>query len=48
MTPQLIVNNWCEKFVPVSEWTLAPQGSKQVPIIAMDDTREMTVLLSCS
>ena len=48
--PQLIVNldQTGAKFVPVSEWTLAPQGSKQVAIIAKDDKREMTVLLSCS
>ena len=33
------------KFVPTSEWTMARYGSKQVPIIGLEDKREMTILL---
>ncbi len=48
--PQLIINfdQTNAKYVPVSEWTLAKEGSKQVPIIGLEDKREMTVLLACT
>lgn len=48
--PPLIINfdQTNANFVPVSEWTLAKEGSKQVSIVTIDDKREMTVLLSCS
>ena len=34
--------------VPVSEWTLAEQGSRQVPVVGKEDKREITVLLAVS
>lgn len=34
------------KFVPVSEWTMATKGSKQVSITNLDDKREMTILVT--
>ena len=33
------------KIIPVSDWTLEVQGSKQVDLVALDDKREITVLL---
>ena len=36
------------KIVPVSSYTLADVGSKQVPIIGLEDKREITALLACS
>jgi hypothetical protein len=33
------------KIVPVSNWTLAAEGSKQVPIVGIEDKREITALL---
>ena len=48
--PQLIINldQTNAKFIPVSEWILDKEGSKQVSIIGKEDKREMTVLLSCT
>ena len=34
------------KSVPVSQWTLAEQGSTQVPVVGKDDKREITVVLA--
>ena len=34
------------RMVPTANWTMAPKGSKQVPLAAVDDKREITVLLS--
>ena len=45
--PQLTIN-FDQTNANVSEWTMAKVGSKQVSIVAMDDKREMTVLLSCT
>ena len=36
------------KFVPCSEWTMAPEGSKQVEVTGLNDKREMTVVLAVS
>ena len=41
--PSTIIN--FSKMVPVSDWTMEVQGAKQVDRIAMDDQREITVLL---
>ncbi|KAK3084641.1 hypothetical protein FSP39_016716 [Pinctada imbricata] len=49
--PDALVINWDQtgsNFVPVSDWTMEEEGSKQVPIAHMDDKRQMTVLLACS
>ena len=48
--PQLIIN-WDQtgcKLVPVSAWTMAECGSKQVEIVGLDDKREITVVLACA
>lgn len=34
------------KIIPVSNWTLSNKGAKQVPIVGLDDKREITALLS--
>ena len=34
------------KIVPVSNWTLATEGSKQVPIVDLEDTRDITTVLA--
>ena len=34
--------------MPVSQWTLAEQGSVQVSVVGKDDKREITVLLAVS
>jgi hypothetical protein len=47
--PDSLIINWDQtgsNYIPVGEWTMAPSGSKQVPIAHMDDKRQMTVLLS--
>lgn len=47
--PPSMVINWDQtgsKLTPTSEWTMAMTGSKQVPIIAVEDKREITVLLA--
>ena len=36
------------KMVPVSDWTLEVQGTKQIDIIASDAKREVAVLLAVS
>ena len=49
--PPSLVINWDQtgsKLIPVSQWTLAKQGSRQVPVIGKDDKREITVLLAVS
>ena len=34
------------RLVPTANWTMAPKGSKRLPFAAVDDKREITVLLS--
>ena len=49
--PQNSVVNWDQtvaKFVPVSEWTMAEIGSRQVGVLGLEDKREMTILLACT
>ncbi len=45
--PELVLNfdQTGVKIVPVSNWTLAAQGSKQVAIVGLEDKREITALL---
>ena len=46
-----VIINWDQtglKYVPVSNWTFADKGSKQVEIAGLDDKRQLTVLLSCT
>ena len=52
IAPELILN-WDQtgsKLVPVGEWTMAGEGSKQVqvPVVGKEDKREITVLLTIS
>ena len=50
ISPDLIIN-WDQtgsKLVPVGEWTMAGEGSKQVPVVGKEDKREITVLLAIS
>jgi hypothetical protein len=47
--PFELVLNWDQtgsKLVPVCEWTLASEGSKQVPLKGLDDKKQITVLLA--
>ena len=47
--PHALIINWDQtgsKLVPVSEWTLEKQGTKQVAVVGKEDKREITVLLS--
>ena len=34
--------------IPVSSWTLAEKGSSQVPIVGLEDKRQITAVLACS
>ena len=45
--PELVINfdQTGVKIVPVSNWTLAAQGTKQIDVIGIDDKREITMLL---
>ena len=36
------------KLIPVNSWTLAEKGARQVPIVGLEDKREMTMLLACT
>ena len=48
--PDLIIN-WDQtdsKLVPVGEWTMAGERSKQVPVVGKEDKQEITVLLVIS
>ena len=47
--PWDMVFNWDQtglKLVPVSSWTMAKEGSKQVPVVGKEDKREITALLA--
>ena len=49
--PLDLVVNWDQtssKLVPVSNWTMEIQGTRQVPVVWKDDKREITVLFSIS
>ena len=46
--PPELVLNWDQtgsNLVPISEWTLASEGSRQGAIKALDDKRQITILL---
>ena len=47
--PHVLIINWDQtgsKLVPVSEWTMEREGTKQVATIGREDKREVTVLMS--
>ena len=49
--PEELIINWDQtglKSVPVSDWTFAERGSKQVEIAGLDDKCQITVLLTCT
>ena len=49
MIPLELIINWDQtgcKLVPISEWTMERQGSKEVPVVGKDDKREIAALLS--
>ena len=49
--PMDLIVNWDQtgvRLVPVSKWTMAETGSKQVEVRDIDEMCEMTVLLSIS
>ena len=48
--PEMVVNidQTGAPIVPVSNWTLAEEGSRQVPIVGKEDKRQITVLMGAS
>ena len=47
--PPDLVLNWDQtrsKLVPVSSWTMADEGSRQVSLVGKEGKREITVLLA--
>ena len=48
--PSMVVNfdQMGTKIVPISNWTMEIQGTKQIDMIGFDDKRELTVLLAVS
>lgn len=49
--PDSLIINWDQtgsNYVPISDWTMAAEGSKQVAISSLDDKRQITALLACT
>ena len=49
--PPCLVINWDHtglKYVPVSSWTMAKEGSKKVPIAGVDDKRQITAVFAAT
>ena len=49
--PPALILNWDHtglKYVPVSSWTMAKEGSKRVEISQIDDKRQITALFTVS
>ena len=49
--PEDLVINWDHtglNYVPVSNWTMAEEGSKRVEIVALDDKRQITAVFGCT
>ena len=49
--PKALVINWDHtgiKYVPVSNWTMAKEGSKRVEIVGGDDKRQITAVFGCT
>ena len=47
--PQDLILNWNQTavhYVPVSNWTMAVEGSKKVAIAGIDDKRQITLVLA--
>ncbi len=46
-----MIINWDHtglNYVPVSNWTMAEEGSKRVKIVGLDDKRHITAVFGCS
>ncbi len=49
--PRDLIINWDHtgiKYVPVSNWTMAKEGSKRVAIVGIDDKRQITAVFECT
>ena len=49
--PASLIFNWDQtaiKYVPVSEWTMAKEGSKKVEIAGLNDKRQITAVFAAS
>ena len=49
--PDQLVFNWDQtgiKLIPVSDWAMAEEGSKQVEVRGWDDMREITAFLTAT
>lgn len=49
--PYDLVINWDHtgiNYVPVSNWTMAAEGSKQIEVAGLGDKRQLTVVYSAS
>ena len=48
--PEMVVNfdETGLPIVPQSDWTMEEKGSKQVPLVGLDDKRQITGVLACS
>ena len=47
--PPEVIYNWDHtgiNYVPVSNWTMEVEGSKKVPIVGLDDKRQITVVFA--
>ena len=49
--PAKLILNWDHtglNYVPSSSWTLEEKGAQKVPIVAIDDKRQLTAVFACS
>ena len=49
--PKDLIINWDHtglNYVPVSNWTMAEEGSKRVEIVGIDDKRQITAVFGCT
>ena len=49
--PRCLVINWDHtglKYVPVSSWTMAKEGSKKVPVAGIEDKRQITAVFAAT
>ena len=49
--PLELLFNWDQtgvKLIPVSSWTMAESGLKQIPVVGLEDKREITVVLAAT
>ncbi len=46
--PEDLIINWDHTGLPVSNWTMAEEGSKRVEIVGLDDKRQKMAVFGCS